>query len=79
MQQFQSARRVANFVTEIIRPAAIRVDVVEILVQRFGEKPGYDVEIFVVMRCEPPRVSPSHFGRAAGLWCVPGNVDFAGE
>ncbi len=68
IEQFQRAGRVANFVTKIIRPAAIRVDIVEILVQRFGEKPGYDVEVFVVMRCQPPR-----FGACRVMSISPGS------
>ncbi len=79
IQQFECARRIGDFVAEIVRPAAIRIDVVEMLVQRFGEKPGYDVEILVVMRGQPTCVPLRHFGRAGWLRRVPCDVDFAGE
>src|SRR5712692_168090 len=79
MEQIQSARRIGNFVAEIIGPAAVGIDVVEMLVQRFGEKPRYDVEIFVVTSGEPLRVLLCFFRRAAGLGRVPRDVDFAGE
>ncbi len=78
IEQFQRARRAGNFVTEIIGPAAIRIDVVKMLVQRFGEKPRYDVEILVVVSRQPARVLLRHFERAARLRRVPRDVDFAG-
>jgi len=38
-EQFHGARRVGNFVAEIIGPAAVSIEVVEMLVQRLREKP----------------------------------------
>ena len=58
--------RVGNFVAEIVGPAAIRVDVVKMLMKFLREQPGDDVEIFVVMRGQPARVMLRLFGRAAG-------------
>src|SRR5258705_2567386 len=78
-QQFQGARRIGNFVTEIISPAAIRMSVEKMPVQRFGEKPGNDVEILVVMGRQPLGVFLRFFRRAAGFGCVARYVDFAGE
>ena len=75
-KQFQRARRIGNFVSKIIGPSAIGIDIVEMLVQRFGEKPRYDVEILVVMRRQPARIVPRHFRRTAGFRRVPRDIDF---
>jgi len=47
---------IGNFVAKIIGPAAVGVDIVKMLVQRFGDSPRYNIEIFVVMRGQPARV-----------------------
>jgi len=39
IEEFQGARGSRNFVAEIVRPAAIRIDVVKMLVQLFGQEP----------------------------------------
>src|SRR5208282_848389 len=39
VEQFERTGGVRDFVAEIIGPAAVGVDVVEMLVKRFGEKP----------------------------------------
>src|SRR2546428_4156492 len=77
MEQIQSARRFGNFIAKIIGPTAVGVEVVEMLVQRFGEEPRYDIEIFVVMRGQPARVFLRFFHRATGLGRMPRNVNFA--
>ena len=48
--------RVADLVAEVVRPAAERIDVVEILVQMLGQQKADDVEIFVMMSGEPAGV-----------------------
>src|SRR5712664_1126177 len=78
MEQFECAVGIGNFVAKIIGPAAVGVDIVKMLVQRFGEQPRYNIEIFVVMRGQPARVFLRFFRRAAGLGRMPGDVEFAG-
>ena len=45
---------VADLVAQIVGDAAVRIHVVEVLVQMLGQKPGDDREIFV-MRMRQPR------------------------
>src|SRR5260370_7141755 len=78
MEQFECAVGIGNFVAKIIGPAAVGVDIVKMLVQRFGEQPRYNIEIFVVMRGQPARVFLRFFRRAAGLGRMPRVVEFAG-
>jgi hypothetical protein len=49
VEQFEGPLRIGDFVAEIVGPAAVGVDVVEMLVEFFGEKPGDYVEILVVV------------------------------
>ena len=79
MEEFEGAIRIGDFVAEIVGPAAVSVDIVEMLVEFFGEEPGDHVEIFVVMCGEPAGVGLRGFGSAAGRWRVAREVDFAGE
>src|SRR6266404_6612794 len=65
IKKFEGALRVRNFVTEIVGPAAIGVDVVKMLVQLFREKPGNYIKVFVMVRGEPARVGLRNLGRAA--------------
>ncbi len=46
----------ADFVAQIVGPAAEGIDVVKILMQTFGQQEGDDVEILVVVRGQPARV-----------------------
>src|ERR1039457_5702043 len=55
-QQAEALGAVANFIAQVVGPAAERIDVIEVLVQAFRQQEGDDVEILVVMRCEPARV-----------------------
>ena len=55
-EQAQTFFRIADFVGQIVGPAAIGVDIVEILVQMFGQQETDDMEIFVVMGGEPAGV-----------------------
>ena len=50
IEQFEGALFLRDFVAEVISPAAVGVDIVEMLVQVFRKQLGDDVEIFVVMR-----------------------------
>ena len=52
-KQAQAFRRIADLVAEIIRPAAERIDVVEVLMQIFGQQEADDMKVFVMMGREP--------------------------
>src|SRR5579859_6264917 len=78
IEKFEGAIRVGNFVAEVVGPAAVGVDVVEMLVEFFGEEPGDDVEIFVVVRGEPTGVLLRGGGGAAGGRDVGGESEFVG-
>src|SRR6202007_2543399 len=56
IQQLESTLFLRHFVAEVVRPAAISVDIVKMLMQILGEQPGDYVEIFVVVSSEPARV-----------------------
>src|ERR1700722_7534597 len=56
IKQFEGSLFFRDFVTEIVGPAAIGVDIIEMLVKIFREQPRDYVEILVVMRGEPARV-----------------------
>ncbi len=75
-QQLKRARAVRNFIAKIVRPAAVRVDVVEMLMQIARKKPGDDAEIFVVVRGKPARVALGFLRAAAFGRQVAGNFEF---
>ena len=77
-EQFEGALRIGDLIAKIVRPTAIGIHVVKMPMERFREKPGDDVEIFVVMRGEPAGVLLRLFGRAAGLGRVARDVNFVG-
>src|ERR1035437_3555793 len=52
-QQAQAFGWVANFIAQVVSPAAERIYVIEVLVQAFGQQERDDVEVFVVMGSEP--------------------------
>ena len=56
LQQAQAFAAIADLVAQIVGPAAVRVDVVEILVQALGQQEADDVEILVVMGGQPAGV-----------------------
>ena len=70
-EQAEAFGGVADFVAEIIAPAAIGIDVVEILVEFPGKQEADDMEILVVFGGEPAgvgqrRVASADRGEAAG-------------
>src|SRR2546427_13011585 len=77
MEQIQSARRFGNFIAKIIGPTAVGVEAEEMLVQRFGKEPRYDIEIFVVIRGQPARVFLRFFRRATALRRMPRDVNLS--
>jgi hypothetical protein len=68
-----------DFIAEIVGPAAVGIDIVEMLMKIFREEPGDNLEVFVVMRGEPVGVALGGFERAAKLRGMPGNFNFAGK
>ena len=78
VEQLEGAGGFGNFVAEIVGPAAIGVDVVEMLVQLGGEQPGSYVEIFVVVGGEPAGVLLRFFHGAARGGGAFGDFKFVG-
>ena len=64
---------IADLVRQIVRPTAVGVDVVEILVQALGQQETHDVEILVVMRRQPARVGASLLRRVRACEAPPEN------
>lgn len=60
MEELESASGIFYFIAEVVRPSAISVDIIKMLVKAFWQEPGDDVEILVVMRGEPARISLRH-------------------
>src|ERR1019366_9412838 len=54
IEQGQRLLWIAYFVAQIVRYPAVGINIVEMLMQMFGQKPGHDREIFV-MRVRQPR------------------------
>jgi hypothetical protein len=69
-----SARGFGNFIAKIVGPAAISIQVVEMLVELGGKKPGSYIEIFVVVGGEPASVFLSFLNGAAGGGCSIGKL-----
>src|SRR5579859_4544565 len=78
VEEFEGAGRVRNFVAEVVGPAAVGVDIIEMLMKLFRQKPGDDFEIFVMMRGEPFRELLGGLRRAARGGGVCGNGEFTG-
>ena len=57
IQQHERPRGSRNFVAQIVRPAAVRIHIIKMLVQVLRQKPRHHIEIFVVMRRQPARVA----------------------
>ena len=79
IEQLDSAHWVGNFIAEIVRPTAVSVDVVKVLVEFLGQKPGNNIEVFVVVGGEPACVFLRGGGRAAGGRSVTHDFEFAGK
>ena len=56
VEQLECARGIRHLIAEVVRPAAIGIHVVKMLVQAAREQPRDDIEILVVMRGEDQRV-----------------------
>src|SRR5690348_13539819 len=57
VEQFQTVRGIMRLVSQIICPAAIGVDVAEMLPQSLGQEPAGDRKVLVVLRGEPAAIS----------------------
>src|ERR1035438_4972960 len=60
------AKLKAHFVAQIVGPAAVGIDVVEILVQALGQQEAHHLEVLVVMRRQPAGVGFWARGGVAG-------------
>ncbi len=56
LEQTQAFVHIADLVAQIVRPAAVRIHVVEILMQLFRQQETDDVKILVMMRRQPARI-----------------------
>ena len=77
IEKLKRPQGVGNLVAEVIGPAAVGVDIVEMLMKRFGKEPGNNIKILVVMRGEPARVLLRSGGRAPRLGHVAHDFEFA--
>src|SRR5262249_11539891 len=75
-QQFQCALLLRNLVAQVVRPAAVGIQIVKILVQLLGQQPGNHIEVFVVVRRQPARVRLRLLRRTILRRELPGNVEF---
>jgi hypothetical protein len=68
-EQGQGLIAIADFVAEIVGDAAVGVDGVEVRAQSFGQKPGGDVEVFVVRfgQMLAPGAASASVGATAGM------------
>ena len=71
-EQAEAFGGIAHLVGQIVRPAAVRVHVVEILVETLGQQEADDVKILVVVGGQPARVGAAFLGR-------PGAASASGE
>ena len=78
VQQRQGFGRIGNFISQIVGPAAVGVQIVKMLVQPSRKQPGNHVEIFVVMRGEPSGVALGLRDRASGRRKPACNLEFSG-
>src|ERR1017187_2731929 len=67
VQQAQAFGAAAHFIAQVVGPAAIRVDVIEILVEALGEQEAHHVEVLVVVGGQPAGVIASFGGRVDTL------------
>ncbi len=79
IEKFESASGFGNLVAEVVGPAAISVDIVEVLVKLLRQQPGDNVEIFIMMRGEPARISLRFGSGAAVAGQVFRELEFAGS
>ncbi len=79
IEKLERAHGFRNFVAEIVGPAAVGVDVIEMLMERLWKEPGDHVEVFVMMRGEPASVLLRSSGRAARLGRVVHDFELTGK
>src|SRR5262249_16821217 len=78
IQEFERACGIRDFVAEIVGPAAVGVEIVEILMKLLGKQPRDHVEIFVVMGGEMRSVFLRDVRRTTCGRQVRGQVEFVG-
>src|ERR1700675_326395 len=57
VEQLESAPGIGYLIAEVVRPATISVDIVEMLMQPPRKQPTHDIKIFVVMSGQPSRIT----------------------
>src|SRR5215467_202075 len=67
IEQPQRERRISDFVTQVVRDAAVRVDVREMLTQALGQEPGDYREILIMSGGQPLAISARLCGRRRHL------------
>src|SRR5713101_713391 len=77
VEELEGTLFLRHFIAEIISPAAVGVDVVEMLVEFFREEPGDDTEVFVMMSGKPARIPLRGFRRTPARRGFRGNIEFA--
>src|SRR5271166_3010732 len=78
-EQTQALLRVANFIAQIIGPAAECVDVIEVLMQPLGQQEADHLEILVVVGCQPARVLKRFFYRPLTIQLLRGGEKSGGS
>ena len=75
-EKLERTRGILDFVADVVRPAAVGVDIVKMLMQAAREEPGNDAKIFVVMCGEPARVALGFGDAATQRRQAAGNFEF---
>ncbi len=79
VQQLQGARGVGDLISKVVRPAAVRIQIVKMLMESLGKQPRGHIEIFVVVCGEPARVAFGLRKRTARRRHAAGNFEFNGN
>src|SRR5712664_870817 len=56
VQQLERERGIGDFISEVVGPAAVCVQIVKMLMEALGKQPRGHIEILVMVRGEPTRV-----------------------
>jgi hypothetical protein len=76
VEQCQRTGGIGYFVAQVVRPPAVGVNIVEILVQATGQQAGDNIEILIVMGSQPAGVALCLGGAAALRGKIARNLQF---
>src|ERR1700734_1985420 len=76
IEQCERSGGIGYFVTQVVRPPAVGVNIVEILMQATRQQPGDNIEILIVMGSQPARVTLCLGGVAALRGKIARNLQF---